>query len=135
MKKPIVAVIVAAACAVAFAQTPAPPQEMTPAEAANARQKASRGNIKSATSGTAKGYTGAAARRRDQSRQEQGHAERHARRKAEAGRSEVGDGGHRQGLHGRRRRCRGQGRRRQDAAAAQASRHKAGTPELNKVVP
>ena len=61
MSKLVVAVIVAAACSVAIAQTPAPPQEMTPAEAANARQKASRGNVKSATSGTAKGYTGAAA--------------------------------------------------------------------------
>ena len=61
MKKAIVAATIAAFCAVAVAQTPVPPQEMTPAEAANARQKASRGNVKSATSGTAKGYTGAAA--------------------------------------------------------------------------
>jgi len=61
MCKSIVAVVAAVVCAIAVAQTPSPPQEMTPAEAANARQKASRGNLKSATAGTAKGYTGAAA--------------------------------------------------------------------------
>ena len=133
MRKPIVAVIVAAACAVAFAQTPAPPQEMTPAEAANARQKASRGNIKSATSGTAKGYTGAAddatkaAKNKDMpSVTPDAKAKQDALNSATAGTAKgyTGAAG--------------------DAAAKAAGdktppppkvKPKAGTPELNKVVP
>ena len=57
MSKLMIAMIAGAFSAMVIAQTPAPPADATPEEAKAARQKASRDNVKAATSGTEKGYT------------------------------------------------------------------------------
>ena len=107
---------------------------MTPAEAANARQKASRGNIKSATAGTEKGYTGAAADGAAKAAKSKDMPSVTPDAKAKQDALNSATAGTQKGYTGAA----------GDAAAKAAGdktppppkvKAKAGTPELNKVVP
>jgi hypothetical protein len=60
MRKLAVAVLTLVLAVTVCAQTSPPAADATPSDARAARQKASPGNVKGATAGTEKGYTGAA---------------------------------------------------------------------------
>jgi hypothetical protein len=60
MRNLVFAILTVSMAATVWAQTAPPAADATPADARAARQKASPDNVKKATAGTAKGYTGAA---------------------------------------------------------------------------
>ena len=135
MRKSIVAVIVAAIWAVAGAQTPPGPGPGH--DTGRGGEREAEGVSRESQErhgGHRKRLHGCGSRRRHQGREVQGHAERHAGRQSQAGCVAFGDRRNAEGYTGAA----------GDAAAKAAGdktppppkvKAKAGTPELNKVVP